>query len=86
MGTPTAKNVAPAGSEYAETVRSNHCMNDDNECAVPIMADRDSLEFVQISKIIIDEDSNEENEMNNVARVPKSSEMRNFRKSMHRVI
>ncbi|GFX94775.1 hypothetical protein TNCV_1636371 [Trichonephila clavipes] len=25
MGTPTAINVAPAGSEYAETVRSNHC-------------------------------------------------------------
>ncbi|GFW02404.1 hypothetical protein TNCV_1733191 [Trichonephila clavipes] len=23
--TPTARNVAPAGSEYAETVRSNHC-------------------------------------------------------------
>ncbi|GFS56950.1 uncharacterized protein TNCV_2661341 [Trichonephila clavipes] len=25
MGTPTARNVAPAGSEFAETVRSNHC-------------------------------------------------------------
>ncbi|GFS90632.1 uncharacterized protein TNCV_4098211 [Trichonephila clavipes] len=25
MGTPTARNVAPAGSDYAETVRSNHC-------------------------------------------------------------
>ncbi|GFX79380.1 transposable element Tcb1 transposase [Trichonephila clavipes] len=25
MGTPTARNVAPAGYEYAETVRSNHC-------------------------------------------------------------
>ncbi|GFV49778.1 hypothetical protein TNCV_1736611, partial [Trichonephila clavipes] len=25
MGTPTERNVAPAGSEYAETVRSNHC-------------------------------------------------------------
>ncbi|GFS82509.1 transposable element Tcb1 transposase [Trichonephila clavipes] len=25
QGTPTARNVAPAGSEYAETVRSNHC-------------------------------------------------------------
>ncbi|GFT68458.1 hypothetical protein TNCV_4585351 [Trichonephila clavipes] len=25
MGTPTARNVAPAGFEYAETVRSNHC-------------------------------------------------------------
>ncbi|GFU08326.1 hypothetical protein TNCV_932321 [Trichonephila clavipes] len=25
MGISTARNVAPAGSEYAETVRSNHC-------------------------------------------------------------
>ncbi|GFT34524.1 transposable element Tc3 transposase [Trichonephila clavipes] len=25
LGTLTARNVAPAGSEYAETVRSNHC-------------------------------------------------------------
>ncbi|GFV05909.1 hypothetical protein TNCV_2552761 [Trichonephila clavipes] len=25
MGTPTERNVAPAGFEYAETVRSNHC-------------------------------------------------------------
>ncbi|GFW82175.1 hypothetical protein TNCV_5056501 [Trichonephila clavipes] len=25
MGTPNARNVAPVGSEYAETVRSNHC-------------------------------------------------------------
>ncbi|GFV62810.1 hypothetical protein TNCV_2815681 [Trichonephila clavipes] len=25
MGTPTARNVAPTGSEYAETVRSNDC-------------------------------------------------------------
>ncbi|GFS53355.1 uncharacterized protein TNCV_1327121 [Trichonephila clavipes] len=25
MRTPTARNVAPTGSEYAETVRSNHC-------------------------------------------------------------
>ncbi|GFW86930.1 uncharacterized protein TNCV_2810851 [Trichonephila clavipes] len=25
MSTPTARNVAPAGSEYAETLRSNHC-------------------------------------------------------------
>ncbi|GFV65393.1 hypothetical protein TNCV_2638231 [Trichonephila clavipes] len=25
MGTPTTRNVAPAVSEYAETVRSNHC-------------------------------------------------------------
>ncbi|GFU14779.1 hypothetical protein TNCV_2806991 [Trichonephila clavipes] len=25
MGTPTTRNAAPAGSEYEETVRSNHC-------------------------------------------------------------
>ncbi|GFX62391.1 hypothetical protein TNCV_1381161 [Trichonephila clavipes] len=25
MGTPTARNVTPACSEYAKTVRSNHC-------------------------------------------------------------
>ncbi|GFW62528.1 hypothetical protein TNCV_85301 [Trichonephila clavipes] len=25
MGISTARNVSPAGSEYAETVRSNHC-------------------------------------------------------------
>ncbi|GFT70049.1 hypothetical protein TNCV_4690001 [Trichonephila clavipes] len=28
MGTPTARNVAPAGSKYTETVRSNHCITD----------------------------------------------------------
>ncbi|GFU52843.1 hypothetical protein TNCV_2254601 [Trichonephila clavipes] len=25
MGTPTARNAAPAGSEYAKTVQSSHC-------------------------------------------------------------
>uniref|UniRef100_A0A8C4RFJ1 HTH CENPB-type domain-containing protein n=1 Tax=Erpetoichthys calabaricus TaxID=27687 RepID=A0A8C4RFJ1_ERPCA len=40
------------------------------------------LEFVQSSKNIIDADSDDENEMNNAAPVPTSSEMRNIMKSM----
>ncbi|GFT86182.1 hypothetical protein TNCV_3257651 [Trichonephila clavipes] len=31
MGIPTARNVAPAGSEYAETVRSNYCRVDSDD-------------------------------------------------------
>ncbi|GFX57003.1 SCAN domain-containing protein 3 [Trichonephila clavipes] len=34
---------------------------DDNVCTPPIMADKDSLEFVQSSKNIIDSDSDDEN-------------------------
>ncbi|GFW06599.1 putative transposable element [Trichonephila clavipes] len=35
MGTPTARNVAPAGSEYAKTVRNNNCNGDRfNSCQV----------------------------------------------------
>ncbi|GFV73013.1 putative DD41D transposase [Trichonephila clavipes] len=41
------------------------------------MADKDILEFVQSSKNIFDADSDNENEMNNAAPVPTSSEMRN---------
>ncbi|GFX01761.1 hypothetical protein TNCV_2921471 [Trichonephila clavipes] len=41
------------------------------------MADKDILEFVQSSKDIIDEDS--ENETNIAAPVPTSSEMRNMK-------
>ncbi|GFU77663.1 hypothetical protein TNCV_958741 [Trichonephila clavipes] len=39
------------------------------------------LEFVQSSKNISDTDSGDENEMNNVAPVPTSSEMRNIRET-----
>ncbi|GFV72980.1 hypothetical protein TNCV_1734481 [Trichonephila clavipes] len=41
------------------------------------MADKDILEFVQSSKNVIDADSDDENEINNAAPVPTSSEMRN---------
>ncbi|GFW49263.1 hypothetical protein TNCV_3057731 [Trichonephila clavipes] len=54
----------------------------DNVCTAPIMADKDILEFVQSSKNIIDEDSDDENEMNNAIPVPTSSKMRNIMKSM----
>ncbi|GFU99564.1 hypothetical protein TNCV_4082851 [Trichonephila clavipes] len=46
-----------------------------------IMADKDILEFVQSSKNIIHADSIDENEMNNAAPVPTSSELRNVLKS-----
>ncbi|GFT72928.1 hypothetical protein TNCV_1976491 [Trichonephila clavipes] len=51
-------------------------------CTAPIMADQDILEFVQSSKNIIDADSGDQNEMNNSAPVPSSSDMRNIMKSM----
>ncbi|GFV83320.1 hypothetical protein TNCV_1900461 [Trichonephila clavipes] len=47
----------------------------------PIMADKDILEFVQSSINIIHADSGDENEMNNAAPVPTSSEMRNVMES-----
>ncbi|GFT29662.1 hypothetical protein TNCV_4890881 [Trichonephila clavipes] len=56
-------------------------VDDDNICTVPIMADKDILEFVQSSKNIIDTNYDDENEMNNAAPVPTSSEMRNVMKS-----
>ncbi|GFW88673.1 hypothetical protein TNCV_2833341 [Trichonephila clavipes] len=48
-----------------------------------IMADKDILEFFKNSKNIIDANSDDENEMNNAATVPISSEMRNITKNMH---
>ncbi|GFY31238.1 hypothetical protein TNCV_752011 [Trichonephila clavipes] len=69
-------------------------IDDDNACTATIMADKDILEFVQSSKIsfifgvcskfknIIYAESDDENEMNNAAFVPTSSEMRNIMKSM----
>ncbi|GFS68641.1 hypothetical protein TNCV_1958731 [Trichonephila clavipes] len=47
-----------------------------------MMADKDILKFVQSSQIIIDADSDDENEMNNAGPVPTSSEMGNIMKSM----
>ncbi|GFU75768.1 hypothetical protein TNCV_1652281 [Trichonephila clavipes] len=61
-------------------------VDDDNVCTAPIMADKDILEFVQISKNIIDSDSDEENEMKNEAPVPTSSEMKNIMKRIHMYI
>ncbi|GFU93514.1 hypothetical protein TNCV_947561 [Trichonephila clavipes] len=46
------------------------------------MADKDILEFVQRLKNIIDADFDHENEMNDAAPVPTSSEMRNVLKGM----
>ncbi|GFX05435.1 hypothetical protein TNCV_1007571 [Trichonephila clavipes] len=44
------------------------------------------FEFVQSSKNIIDVDSDDENEMNNIAPVPTSSKMRNNVKNMRRYL
>ncbi|GFV29674.1 SCAN domain-containing protein 3 [Trichonephila clavipes] len=70
----------PAGLDCF-TVSSEEfvALYDNNECTTPIMADKDILMFVQSTKNIIDADSDDENEMNNV---PTSSEMRNIMKSM----
>ncbi|GFV00593.1 hypothetical protein TNCV_915331 [Trichonephila clavipes] len=54
-------------------------VNDDTACTAPIMADKGLLD-VQISKNIIDTDSDVENEMNNAAPVPKSSKIMNILK------
>ncbi|GFV37518.1 hypothetical protein TNCV_127291 [Trichonephila clavipes] len=56
---------------------------DDNVCTDPIIADKDILEFVQSSKDIIAADCDDENEMNNAAYVPITSEMRNVMKDSH---
>ncbi|GFU17133.1 uncharacterized protein TNCV_1853871 [Trichonephila clavipes] len=45
------------------------------------MTDKDILQFVQSSKNILDADSEDENERNNSAPVPTSSEMRNIMKT-----
>ncbi|GFV14166.1 hypothetical protein TNCV_526401 [Trichonephila clavipes] len=46
----------------------------DNACAVPIMANKDILEFAQSSKHILDADSDDENEMTRATPVPTPSE------------
>ncbi|GFU73263.1 hypothetical protein TNCV_167461 [Trichonephila clavipes] len=58
-------------------------VDDDNVCTAPIMTNKDILELVQISKNIIDADSDDENEMSNAAPASASSEMMNIMKSMH---
>ncbi|GFW98955.1 hypothetical protein TNCV_1781741 [Trichonephila clavipes] len=60
-------------------------VGDDNVCAAPIMDDKDILKFVQNSKNI-DADSDDENEMKNVAPAPTSSEMRNILKKQYQKI
>ncbi|GFX19197.1 putative transposable element [Trichonephila clavipes] len=60
-------------------------VDDDKACTVPIIADKDILEFVQSSKNmndIIQYVSNNENEMNNAAPVHTSFKMKNSIKSM----
>ncbi|GFU09673.1 hypothetical protein TNCV_5027181 [Trichonephila clavipes] len=56
-------------------------IGDDNVRTLSIMADKDSLEFVQSSKNIIDADYDDEHEMHNVGPVPTSSKMRNITRS-----
>ncbi|GFX93692.1 SCAN domain-containing protein 3 [Trichonephila clavipes] len=69
---------------YSPTISSEEfvAVDDDNVRTAPIMANKDLLEFVQSSKIIIHADSDDENEMNNATLVPSSSEMRNTIKSV----
>ncbi|GFU26924.1 hypothetical protein TNCV_1672221 [Trichonephila clavipes] len=57
-------------------------IGDDTVCTTPIMADEDILEFIENSKNIVDADSDDENEMDNAAPLPMSSEMRNIMKSL----
>ncbi|GFW46045.1 hypothetical protein TNCV_3276631 [Trichonephila clavipes] len=57
------------------------CSTASSEEFVAVNDDKDSLEFVHFSKNIIDADSDDENEMNNAAAFPTSSEMRNIMKN-----
>ncbi|GFW27656.1 hypothetical protein TNCV_765381 [Trichonephila clavipes] len=57
-------------------------VDDDNVCTAPIMEDKGILKLVQSSKNIIDADSNDENETNDTANVPTSTELRNIMKGM----
>ncbi|GFT63569.1 hypothetical protein TNCV_870351 [Trichonephila clavipes] len=57
-------------------------VEDGNACKALSLADKVILNLVQISKNIIDADSDGENEMNNAAPVPTSSEMRKVKKCM----
>ncbi|GFS96968.1 hypothetical protein TNCV_4178301 [Trichonephila clavipes] len=50
---------------------------DDNVCTASMMTYKHILEFVQVSKIIMDADFDDENEMNDAGPVHMSSKMRN---------
>ncbi|GFW42495.1 hypothetical protein TNCV_4256901 [Trichonephila clavipes] len=56
-------------------------VDDDKMYTVPIMVDKDILEFVQSSKNSVDADFDDENEMKDAGPVPTSSKMRNVMKS-----
>ncbi|GFX16795.1 hypothetical protein TNCV_2517751 [Trichonephila clavipes] len=70
--TPAGLNCSILLSEEFVAVGNN------NMCIPTSVADKDILEFVQSLKSIIDADSVDENEANNAAPVPMSSEMRNI--------
>uniref|UniRef100_A0A8C4SC05 HTH CENPB-type domain-containing protein n=1 Tax=Erpetoichthys calabaricus TaxID=27687 RepID=A0A8C4SC05_ERPCA len=65
-----------------EDIETEPKLNEMFEKVSVLLDYKDILEFVQSSKNIIDADSDDENEMNNAAPVPTSSEMRNIMKSM----
>ncbi|GFX98239.1 hypothetical protein TNCV_4908821 [Trichonephila clavipes] len=70
----------PTSSEMSITVK----IHDNNVGTAPITVDKDILKFVQIPEKIIDAyPDDDENEINNAASVPTSSEMRNVMKCMH---
>ncbi|GFX83690.1 hypothetical protein TNCV_349541 [Trichonephila clavipes] len=71
---------------FFHTVSSEIAIDVGNMCTAPIMADKGVSKFVQSSKNIIHEDSDGENEMNNAAPVPKSSEIKNIMKRMRRYL
>ncbi|GFV89625.1 transposable element Tcb1 transposase [Trichonephila clavipes] len=58
---------------------------DNNVYTSPIIADKDILKFVPISRNIDDADSDDENEMNNAAPNPTSSEMREHHEKNEKV-
>ncbi|GFW76562.1 hypothetical protein TNCV_2681791 [Trichonephila clavipes] len=72
------------GSFFSVSSEEFVAVDDDNGCATLTMVEgKDTMEFVQSSKDIIDIDSGDENEVNNAALVPMSSEISNIMKSMY---
>ncbi|GFV60595.1 endonuclease-reverse transcriptase [Trichonephila clavipes] len=53
----------------------------DNLCTAPIVTEKDILKFVQCSRNVIDADSDDENEVNNVAPVSTSPEVGSIMKN-----